>query len=66
MVIAGAKQRKAKFERAVGCVTFPLIIGGAVNKAVLHESCAQLDITILCLGRGSSSAELTGIVRHIP
>ena len=51
----------------VGCVTFPLIIGGAVNKAVLQESCAQLGITILCLGRGSSSAEeLRGIVRHIP
>ena len=50
---------------AVGCVTFSLIIGGTVNKAVLQESCAQLDTTVLCLGRGSSSAELRGSVRHI-
>ena len=33
---------------------------------MLQESCAQLEVTILHLGRGPGSAELRDTVMHIP
>ena len=65
MVITGPQEQKATFGmRAAEFVTLMGWWWG--NRAVLQESCAQPEVTILHLGRGPSSVkELKDIVMHI-
>ena len=69
MVITGPQKQEATFGvRAAGFVTFFFFLIGwwLSNRAVLQESCVQSEVTILHLGRGSSSVEeLKDIVMHI-